>query len=254
MNRNGPGLAGASEGRMNIWNENWQAWREGPGHHLRADGDIYGLDLIVQSPIPAVLEGQHGYSRKGSSPENASLYYSFPWFIANGKIRVAGDTKFVSGKAWMDHEFFSGDMDPTEAGWDWFGLQLSDDTELMIYLMRNKDGSFHPVSSGAFINKSGKSTHIYFADIHTKILDYWKSPKTGAVYPIHWQVIVPSQRLKLDINASLPDQELDTTKSTQVIYWEGAVDITGTKAGKDISGDGYLELTGYDKPFSLPKN
>lgn len=253
MNRTGPGLAGASEGRMNIWNENWQAWREGGGHHLRADGDVYGLDLMVRSPIPATLEGLHGYSRKGSDPKNASLYYSFPWFIANGKLRVGSDVRYVSGKAWMDHEFFSGDMDPDELGWDWFGLQFNDDTELMIYLMRKKDGTFHPVSSGTFINKAGKTTHIYLADIHTKVLETWKSPQTGAVYPIHWQIVVPSQRLKLDVKASLDDQELDTAKSTQVVYWEGAVDITGTKAGKDVTGEGYMELTGYDKAFSLPK-
>jgi predicted secreted hydrolase len=103
------------------------------------------------------------------------------------------------------------------------------------------------------VNKAGKATHIYFPDIHTKVLDYWKSPKTGVVYPIHWQVIIPSQRLKLDVNAPLADQELDTAKSTRVTYWEGTVDVTGTKAGKEITGEGYLELTGYDKTFQLPK-
>jgi predicted secreted hydrolase len=145
-------------------------------------------------------------------------------------------------------------MDPNEVGWDWFGLQFSDDTELMIYLMRNKDGTFHPASSGTFINKAGKSVHLGPGAFQTKVMDFWKSPRTGAVYPIHWRIAVPSQRLLLDVTASMNDQELDTAKSTQVIYWEGAVDIIGTKAGNDIKGEGYMELTGYDKPFSLPKN
>ncbi len=254
MNRTGPGLAGASQGRMNLWNENWQIWRDGPGHHLKADSDLYGLDLIVQSPIPAVLEGIKGYSLKGSNKDNASLYYSFPWFIADGRLRVGNELKTVHGKAWMDHEFFTGDMDPNELGWNWFGLQLSDDTELMIYLMRQKDGTFHPASSGTVINKSGKSIHIRAADIRTKVLETWKSPHSGAIYPIHWQIIIPSQRLNLDVKASINEQELDTAKSTQVVYWEGSVDINGTKAGKDIKGDGYMELTGYDKAFNLPKN
>jgi predicted secreted hydrolase len=153
----------------------------------------------------------------------------------------------------MDHEFFSGDMDPNEVGWDWFGLQLSDNTELMIYLMRQKDGTSHPASSGTFINKSGKSVHLSRAAFQTKVLDTWKSPRTGAVYPIHWKIIVPSQRLSLDVTASISDQELDTAQSTQVVYWEGSVDISGTKAGKDMKGEGYMELTGYDKAFSLPK-
>jgi predicted secreted hydrolase len=253
MNRTGPGLAGASQGRMNLWNENWQIWRDGPGHHLKADGDLYGLDLIVQSPIPAVLEGAKGYSPKGSGKENASLYYSFPSFMADGNLRVGNELKPVHGKAWMDHEFFSGDMDPNEVGWSWFGLQLSDNTELMIYLMRQKDGTFHPASAGTFITASGKSIHLNQAAFQTKVLETWKSPHTGAVYPIHWQITIPSQRLNLDVVASFNDQELDTAKSTQVVYWEGSVDINGVKAGKDIKGEGYMELTGYDKAFNLPK-
>jgi predicted secreted hydrolase len=251
MNRSGPGLAGASQGRMNLWNENWQIWRDGPGHHLKADDGIYGLDLIVQSPIPAILEGIRGYSKKGFNGENASLYYSFPSFIASGRLRVGSDFKTVHGNAWMDHEFFSGDMDPYETGWDWFGLQLSDNTELMIYLMRQKDGSFNPASSGTFINKLGKSVHLASGTFRTTVLETWKSPRTGAVYPIHWQIAVPSRGLVLDVIASIPDQELDTAKSTQVVYWEGSVDINGTKAGKAIKGEGYMELTGYDKPFNL---
>jgi predicted secreted hydrolase len=55
------------------------------------------------------------------------------------------------------------------------------------------------------------------------------------------------------VTASISDQELDTAQSTQVVYWEGSVDISGTKAGKDMKGEGYMELTGYDKAFSLPK-
>jgi predicted secreted hydrolase len=251
MNRSGPGLAGASQGRMNLWNENWQIWRDGPGHHLKADGDTYGLNLIVQSPIPAVLEGIRGYSQKGSAKENASLYYSFPSFIADGQLRVGSELKTVHGKAWMDHEFFSGEMDPNEVGWDWFGLQLSDNTELMIYLMRQKDGTFHPASAGTFINKLGKNVHLSQAAFQTKVLDTWQSSRTGAVYPIHWQIMVPSQRLLLDVTASISDQELDTAQSTRVVYWEGSVDINGTKSGKDIKGEGYMELTGYDKPFNL---
>ncbi len=41
------------------------------------------------------------------------------------------------------------------------------------------------------------------------------------------------------------DQELVTTESTRVNYWEGAVEVTGTKAGRPVQGRGYLEMTGY---------
>ncbi|MGH7473178.1 MAG: lipocalin family protein [Candidatus Methylomirabilales bacterium] len=49
---------------------------------------------------------------------------------------------------------------------------------------------------------------------------------------------------------SLPDQELDTRKSTQVIYWEGSVNVTGTYEGNPVTGHGYVELTGYAGKFN----
>ena len=34
-----------------------------------------------------------------------------------------------------------------------------------------------------------------------------------------------------------------------LIYWEGAFDLEGTRAGKPLRGRGYLELTGYAAPL-----
>ncbi len=45
----------------------------------------------------------------------------------------------------------------------------------------------------------------------------------------------------------IPDQELDTRRSTANIYWEGEVTIAGTRNGTPITGQGYVELTGYDQ-------
>jgi len=30
-----------------------------------------------------------------------------------------------------------------------------------------------------------------------------------------------------------------------VVYWEGAVAISGSQGGQPVGGDGYVELTGY---------
>ena len=32
---------------------------------------------------------------------------------------------------------------------------------------------------------------------------------------------------------------------TSFVYWEGAVRLSGTRAGRAVSGHGYVELTGY---------
>ncbi|NOY83313.1 MAG: lipocalin family protein, partial [Nitrospirae bacterium] len=78
-------------------------------------------------------------------------------------------------------------------------------------------------------------------------LKYWKSKKSGANYPVAWEISVPSQQLTLKSLPLLDNQELITDKSTRVTYWEGASEFKGEKKGKRISGKGYIELTGYAK-------
>jgi predicted secreted hydrolase len=43
-----------------------------------------------------------------------------------------------------------------------------------------------------------------------------------------------------------------TLDSTGVTYWEGSVAVAGSKNGQSIKGEGYVELTGYAKPFDAP--
>ena len=58
---------------------------------------------------------------------------------------------------------------------------------------------------------------------------------------MRWRLHSPSLGLTLEITPLREDQELDTTTR----YWEGAIDAQGLRAGQPISGEGYLELTGY---------
>ena len=73
------------------------------------------------------------------------------------------------------------------------------------------------------------------------VLSTWKSPRSGGTYPAKWRVQVPSANLDLTITPYLAEQELSLT----TVYWEGAVRIEGTANGQPISGNGYVELTGY---------
>ena len=79
----------------------------------------------------------------------------------------------------------------------------------------------------------------------------WRSPYSHAVYPIEWSLEIPTLFLKLKIRAFMLDQELRTPKSTGVTYWEGPVEILGSRRRHPIQGKGYLEMTGYaGKPMS----
>ena len=37
----------------------------------------------------------------------------------------------------------------------------------------------------------------------------------------------------------------DEDRRVMVRYWEGEVDVRGTRAGAGVAGRGYLEMTGY---------
>jgi predicted secreted hydrolase len=49
----------------------------------------------------------------------------------------------------------------------------------------------------------------------------------------------------LTVRTLIRNQELKTPASTEVTYYEGAVDVVDA-AGKQV-GEGYLEMTGYAK-------
>ncbi len=248
------GLAGASQKAdlTTIFAKNWLI-QIGPGQHiLKAFADNFSFELNLLPVKPPVLHGKAGYIRKGSTPERASCYYSFTRLRSKGVLTIDGTTIAVQGVSWMDHEFSSASLEAEIVGWDWFSLQLSDQTEIMVYLLRTKGGQFNSASSGTFIDKSGKPRHLAIDDIQIAILDSWESPRSKAVYPARWRLMVFPLSLELTITPNLADQEMLTSASTGVTYWEGSVSAKGTAGKQPIKGAGYVELTGYANAFNAP--
>ncbi|BBO76070.1 carotenoid 1,2-hydratase [Desulfosarcina widdelii] len=247
-------LAGAeqTDAAVTITVYDWQAVIRLDSHRLAARADDFGLALDLTAAKPPVAHGEEGYSRKGQSPERASCYYSFTRLQAQGELTVEGTRRRVKGSAWMDHEFSTAPLQPGIVGWDWFSLQLSDRTEVMLFLLRQPDGTVNPASSGTFVLPSGDARHLQAGDLQATPLAYWTSPHSGARYPIQWRLQIPSLELDLALTAGLEDQEMRTPHSTGVVYWEGSVRARGTRGQKAIEGLGYVELTGYAEPFDAP--
>jgi predicted secreted hydrolase len=247
VSRQGPGFAGASQDGMHVWLLNWVAKMEGNRIEIEArhQGMELVLDLVPRKPL--VFHGKNGLSQKGSMEGQASYYFSYTDLAAKGFIKTPGSqaSTRVDGISWFDHEFGSNQLAPDQAGWDWFSLHLSDGHELMVYFLRRKDGAMEPSSSGTLVTRPGNTIHLKRSDINLEVLDYWKSPKSGGRYPSRWRMKVPSAGIEMEISSLVPFQELLTGGTTGVIYWEGAVAGKGTSAGKPITCEGYVELTGY---------
>ncbi|HEU4340547.1 MAG TPA: lipocalin-like domain-containing protein [Candidatus Binatia bacterium] len=251
INRGYGERAGAATDRYLVWNEDWKVQGDDKNHTIRINDRGTELTLRLTSLKRPVLHGDNGLSRKGEGEGRASYYYSLTRMKTEGELTISGKTEKVTGMSWMDHEFGSNQLQERQVGWDWFSLQLDNETELMLYRIRHKDGSPDPYSSGTLINPDGTTKHLALKDFQVEVLDRWKSPKSGATYPVKWKVTIPSERIELDIVPEFSDQELITNRSTRVTYWEGAARITGAIRNKPIAGAGYVEMTGYAGKLKL---
>ncbi|MBM3761822.1 MAG: carotenoid 1,2-hydratase [Acidobacteria bacterium] len=235
LNRPGPGLAGVDLKSERIWNGNWSCHLTPNKHTLLATDQNFNINLALIPAKPHVIHGPNGVSQKGPNPGQASHYISFPRLTTQGQIQLSGITHQVQGNTWMDHEYFSSELDQNLAGWDWFSIQLDNSTELMLYRLRQKDGKSSPFSAGTFINEKGQTTHLALSDIQFTPQRLWKR------YPVEWLIRIPSIGIELSAKPLLDNQELLSKSKLTPSYWEGAMQFTGSQSGR-----GYLEMTGYD--------
>jgi predicted secreted hydrolase len=247
VSRTGPGLAGAGTETLQTWLLDWSAQSQDGAIRLKAREKGREIDLLMRPQKPVVLHGKDGLSLKGPGEGQASYYYSLTDLKTLGRLRTYSDSKAVEvkGVSWFDHEFGSNQLAPNQEGWDWFSLHLTDGRELMVYILRLKDGTTEPASSGTLVEPDGKARHLSLEDISVEVVDHWQSPRSGGIYPSRWRLIVKDGSLDLTLSPSLADQELITGSSTGVTYWEGAVSGKGTSAGRKVQCKGYVELTGY---------
>ena len=231
LNRAGPGLAGVSLHDRRIWNGNWRVqWESGLQQELTAVCGRFTLQLHLTPRKPAVIQ----------TLEAAVHYLSFTRIGVSGEVKLNGRSYRVNGRAWMDHEFFKEEK-YWRTGWDWFSIQLDSGEELMFYSWRARPAD----SSGTYVNREGKVQYLDSASFHLAPVDRWQSSRSGARYPIAWDISVPSLGLQLSERTALRDQELFSKNSIAPTYWEGAVTYTGRIHSRPAHGVGYLEMTGY---------
>lgn len=234
------GLAGFLPDARKIWLEDWEIRRGVDGWTLQAAQDRLSLSLRLTDLKPPILQGEDGYSRKGPEPRHASYYVSQTRLQTEGRLNLNGETFQVSGSSWFDHEWSSEAMAQGLVGWDWFSLQLSDQTELMVYFLRRDDGTIEPASSGAVIGLDGRKRNLKLSEIKVEVLER-RTARSGRIYPGKWRLEIPTETLTLTVSPTLPDQEM----TTGVTYWEGAVEVSGSRGTEALEGVGFVELTGY---------
>ena len=249
--RGAAGLAGANVTPYRIWLEDWEIKRNDVSKnddknfavHIRAGMENGAtIDLDISPSKPLVLQGDEGYDVKGAGEGNASYYLAFTRMDTEGIITKGGEEYKVSGSSWMDHEWSTSALDDTQEGWDWFSIQLSNGYDLMYYQLRNNDGSVSRFTTGSLIDPQGNKTTLNSEDVKLEVRDTWKSPHTNSIYPSKWTMRIPKANLTLDLATLFDDQEM----AVSVQYYEGTMSVSGSMNGEDISGNGFIEMTGYE--------
>jgi predicted secreted hydrolase len=181
-------------------------------------------------------------SQKGPQPGNASFYYSATRLATRGVVTVRGVEYAVTGSSWLDREWSTSALSEGQVGWDWFSIQLDDGRELMLYRLRRADRTTDPHNSGTLVEVDGSTRRLGPADVRYEAGRRWRSPRSGNSYPVEWQLVVDPLGLELDVRPLLEASELDLS----VRYWEGPIRVRGRDASGQLSGVGFLEMTGYD--------
>lgn len=233
-------LSGAATGQTHAWIGDWALKLEDDDrYHTRINADAFAFDLSLTPTGPPVLNGIDGFSQKTPDPANASYYNSRPQLAVSGQLTLDGTARQVRGRAWLDHEWSSEILPETAQGWDWIGINLDDGGSLMAFQMRQRDGS--PLWTSGTLRQGDGTTHILAPEqVRFRPQRHWQSPRTGAEYPVEWEIMIDGRQLVL--RPLMDDQELDGRRSTGIVYWEGAVRLS---EGATEIGRGYLEMTGY---------
>ncbi len=243
--REGFGLAFAKEGDSHVAVGGWSLKRSEATYLANIESRSFRLNLAFEQVQALLLQGDQGFSQKGPRPGQASYYYSFPHLRISGTVWLEGRTFHVKGSAWLDHEWSSEILAQEAVGWDWLGLNLHDGGALTVFRLRDQVGNTF-WAGGTHRDAAGRTTPLNRGSIAFTATRRWRSPRTGAVYPVAMRV--QALGIEIDLDPLMDDQELDARASTGTVYWEGAV--RASRAGQEI-GRGYLELTGYHRRVRL---
>lgn len=222
---------------------NWSVHGLNGKDHLVASMQNYAIDLNLIGLKAPTLHNGNGLITYGLG--GFSYYYSRTRMQVGGTLLDHNQPVKVTGTAWMDHQW-GNFLSLGGGGWDWYSIQLNNKTEIILYFIRDASGK--PISTYiGYTDVDGKAYVLPAQSLKATVLAKWTSSTTGVTYPSGWRIDIHDPRLQvtLTIKPLLKNQELVVKDSTGNTYWEGAVSIAGQQKGQPVSGEGYVELTGY---------
>ena len=212
------------------------------GHdRIKIKSSQFEFDLQLKSTQAPIFHGDNGIITLNK--KETSYYYSRARMNITGFLKVNNKLESVSGVSWFDHQW--GDFSTINLSWDWFSLQLNDAIDLMIYQIRDNQGN--PVRYEGSYTKQGETEILKSTDFVISPKTQWTSKKTSKTYPVSWNIQVPKKNINLNVESIIENCEFDAKLTTYNVYWEGAINISGSH-----TGTGFIELNGVRAKKDLP--
>jgi predicted secreted hydrolase len=208
-------------------------------YHLQSQGNKIGLNFDLVSQKPPLLASGDGLIRW---PFGNSYYYSLTRLRAKGQIKLSGVAIDVEGIGWMDHQWMNFIPAEVVRSYEWFSVQLDNDTEIVFWQAINNNRSI--ISQPLTIMFPDNSV-FYTKDMSLQRVESWVSPNSGCEYGTLWRVREETQALDLEIKAAYPEQEVQLPVALpgfRPSFWEGRTTISGKLAGETVTGTGYAEF------------
>ncbi|XHH08912.1 MAG: lipocalin-like domain-containing protein [Candidatus Bathyarchaeia archaeon] len=235
------------------WNKNGDRdyWRQKDGLLFSYDlftetSNRFKLNVTLTANKPPVVHGDGGIVTMGDGGK--SYYYSFTDLAVNGTFTFDGVTERISGVAWIDRQWGSWDISGFD-GWEWFALQLNDNTEIMLYLIFDREKESRLCQSLTVVFKDGTFVNIDDPDqFELKNLGYWKV--NYKKLPLFVQKYFLKSYLSSGWRLTIPLYDFDLyifpiVKNQRIGYgtWEGSCRIIGRHNGAKINCVSTVELT-----------
>jgi geranylgeranyl pyrophosphate synthase/predicted secreted hydrolase len=220
--------------------------------------------------VPRKAPVRHGVDGVVRGSENEQMFYYFiPRCEVTGTLTVNDNVEQVAqGQGWYDHEFGVGEVytcdveaeaklegaarqmliderrarfDRASVGWNWISIQFDDGTELSVYpeqyVYLNESAGRHAITIGPQGERHGYTSFVLTE------LAHWHSKVTFVEYPMRWRLAIPEAEIELEIQTAFDDQEVVTLIAKNSFY-EGRVEVRGTKRGRPVQGIGFVERSG----------
>jgi predicted secreted hydrolase len=159
-------------------------------------------------------------------------------------VTGTGNQEPLAGQGWIDHQW--GNTWTTQrVGWDWFGVQLNDGTDINFFRQRDAATGeiIHPTAT--FEDSRGDQSTTHAIRFQPDLNSIWTSPDSGITYPLHWSITFPEKGLTLDITPVVDNQEMPVLASGAI--WEGSCRVKADYTdGRATDGVAYMELVGYN--------